>query len=143
MAKQSRIDVYVPDPELRRRIKIAAARQDMPVSRWCLEAIRQQLAKEEMLEGEQVKIPIKQAKDNTLSTQHGRRRRRQLGGLRGRALGWTVLSPPVRHLICVGRILEYPQTFQVPNIGQPRCCDSGGIRRSWPIASRRSPLGYR
>jgi hypothetical protein len=50
MAKWPRIDIYVPDPEVRRRIKVAAARQDIRVSQWCLEAILERLAQEEVFE---------------------------------------------------------------------------------------------
>lgn len=44
MNKQ-RIQVYA-DPETRRRIGLAAAKHQMPVTEYCFEAIRQQLATE-------------------------------------------------------------------------------------------------
>lgn len=56
MAKQ-RIQVYT-DPETKRRIELAAAKHDIPVTEYCLEAIKQQLAEDDMLESEQVTIPV-------------------------------------------------------------------------------------
>ena len=38
-----RINIYVPEPELRRRVKAEAARLDLTVSEYCLEAIRARL----------------------------------------------------------------------------------------------------
>lgn len=42
-----RINIYVPGAEIRRRVKAAAARRDLTVSEYCLQAIRVQLAREE------------------------------------------------------------------------------------------------
>ena len=41
-----RLNIYVHDPLIRRRIKIAAAKKDISVSEYCLQAITDQLAKE-------------------------------------------------------------------------------------------------
>ena len=60
-----RIQVYT-DPETKRRIELAAARLDVAVTQYCLEAIRQRLADEEMLEKEKIEIPVKPQKDETL-----------------------------------------------------------------------------
>jgi plasmid stability protein len=49
-----RISIYLDDPELRRRLKIAAARRGTSISAFCEDAIRQKLLKEEenkVLEG--------------------------------------------------------------------------------------------
>ncbi len=56
MPKQ-RIQVYT-DPETKRRVELAAAKHDVPVTEYCLEAIKQQLAEDDMLESEEVTIPI-------------------------------------------------------------------------------------
>lgn len=42
-----RIDVYVPNPRIRSRIRVAAARQEMRISQWCLQAILERLGQEE------------------------------------------------------------------------------------------------
>ena len=39
-----RINIYLDDPELRAQIKIAAARQGVTVSSYCLEAIKHRLS---------------------------------------------------------------------------------------------------
>jgi len=64
MAKK-RIQVYA-DEETKRRIQLAAARQDIAITQYCLEAIRQQLAEDDMLERERIEIPIKPAKGKDL-----------------------------------------------------------------------------
>jgi hypothetical protein len=42
-----RINIYVHDPGIRRRIKTVAAQKDLSVSEYCLQAIEGQLAKEQ------------------------------------------------------------------------------------------------
>ena len=41
-----RLNIYVHDPLIRRRIKTAAAQKDISVSEYCLQAIADQLARE-------------------------------------------------------------------------------------------------
>jgi hypothetical protein len=41
-----RLNIYVPDPSIRRRVKAAAAREDMSVSEYCVRAIIAQLERE-------------------------------------------------------------------------------------------------
>ncbi len=55
---KERIQVYA-DKETKRRVKLAAARQDIPVTQYCLAAIKQQLAEDDLLEQEQIEIAIK------------------------------------------------------------------------------------
>jgi uncharacterized protein (DUF1778 family) len=55
---KKRIQVYA-DPETKRRIELAAAKHDLAVTEYCLEAIRQYLAEEDMLEKESIEIPIR------------------------------------------------------------------------------------
>ena len=57
MEKQ-RIQVYA-DPEMKRRIELAAAKYNVPVTEYCLNAIQQQLADDEVLEEEKIAIPVK------------------------------------------------------------------------------------
>ena len=52
-----RIQVYT-DPETKRRIELAAAKQQTSVTEYCLAAIEQQLADDDMLEREQIDIPV-------------------------------------------------------------------------------------
>lgn len=42
-----KISIYLDNPELRRRLKIAAARRDTSISAFCEDAIREKLLKEE------------------------------------------------------------------------------------------------
>jgi len=67
---KTRIQVYA-DPLLKRRIELAAAKRDMPVTEYCLAAIVQRLAEDEVLEAEQVTIDIehKQA-DQLIASLH-------------------------------------------------------------------------
>lgn len=60
-----RIQVYA-DEETKRRIELAAARRAVAVTQYCLEAIRQQLAEDDLLEREQIEIPIKRPKPENL-----------------------------------------------------------------------------
>jgi hypothetical protein len=65
MEKQ-RIQVYA-DPELKRRIELAAAKHNIPVTEYCLDAIEQKLADEGLLEAEEIEIPVRPKKqDDTL-----------------------------------------------------------------------------
>ena len=63
--ERARIQVYA-DSETKRRIELAAARRDMPVTQYCLEAIRQQLAADDVLEAENVLIEITSGKEAQL-----------------------------------------------------------------------------
>jgi hypothetical protein len=56
MNKQ-RIQVYT-DPETKRRIELAAAKHETSVTEYCLAAIEQQLADDDILEREQIDIPV-------------------------------------------------------------------------------------
>jgi len=56
MNKQ-RIQVYT-DPETKRRIELAAAKHETSVTEYCLAAIAQQLIDDDMLEPEQIDIPV-------------------------------------------------------------------------------------
>jgi hypothetical protein len=60
-----RIQVYT-DEETKRRIELAAAKHDIPVTEYCLVAILQQLAEDDMLEPEKVEISIKPTRDKEL-----------------------------------------------------------------------------
>jgi len=52
---RARLNIYLDDARLRRRVKIAAARQDLSVSEYCLRAIKSQLAREGIEEEEKKK----------------------------------------------------------------------------------------
>lgn len=56
MNKQ-RIQVYT-DPATKRRIELAAAKVNLPVTEYCLRAIEQQLADDGLLDAETVTIPV-------------------------------------------------------------------------------------
>jgi uncharacterized protein (DUF1778 family) len=61
----TRIQVYT-DEETKRRIALAAAKQDVPVTQYCLEAIKQQLAEDDMLERETIEIAITPPREDKL-----------------------------------------------------------------------------
>lgn len=46
----ARINIYVPDPAIRRDVKTAAAHQDLSISEYCLRAITAQLVRDGMRE---------------------------------------------------------------------------------------------
>jgi uncharacterized protein (DUF1778 family) len=62
---KTRIQVYT-DEETKRRIELAAARQDVPITEYCLEAIKQQLAEDDMLERETIEIPVTSSREDDL-----------------------------------------------------------------------------
>ncbi len=62
---RQRIQVYT-DEETKRRIELAAAKRSIPVTQYCIEAIRQQLADDDMLERETVEIRIRPVQDEEL-----------------------------------------------------------------------------
>jgi hypothetical protein len=53
-----RIQVYA-DAETKRRIELAAAKHNVPVTAYCLAAIMQQMSEDQVLEQEQIEIQIK------------------------------------------------------------------------------------
>jgi hypothetical protein len=64
---KTRIQVYT-DPILKRRIELAAAKRDMPVTEYCLAAIVQRLAEDEVLEAEQIVIDVEPQPYEALAT---------------------------------------------------------------------------
>lgn len=87
-----RIQVYT-DAETKRRIELAAARRDIAVTQYCLEAIRQRLADEEMLEKEKIEIPIRpEEKDENLIADLRALRERILERRGGRPITRDVLD---------------------------------------------------
>lgn len=54
---KKRIQVYA-DPETKRRVELAAARRNVPVTEYCLDAIRQRLDEEGVLEQAKIEIPV-------------------------------------------------------------------------------------
>lgn len=62
---KQRIQVYT-DEETKRRVELAANKHDIPVTVYCLEAIKQQLAGDDLLEREQIQIQIKPSKEYDL-----------------------------------------------------------------------------
>jgi uncharacterized protein (DUF1778 family) len=62
---KARIQVYA-DAETKRRIELAAAKRDTAVTQYCLDAIVQQLADDELLEANAVVIHVRPASDEDL-----------------------------------------------------------------------------
>lgn len=62
---KKRIQVYA-DEETKRRIELAAARYNVAVTEYCLAAIKQQLAEDDLLYREQIEIPVDPDSDKTL-----------------------------------------------------------------------------
>jgi hypothetical protein len=54
---KKRIQVYA-NPEMKRRIELAAAKYNVAVTEYCLNAIQQQLADDDLLETEQVTLAV-------------------------------------------------------------------------------------
>ena len=54
---KTRIQVYA-DTETKRRIEVAALRRNVPVTEYCLGAIRQRLAEDGVLEADHVRISV-------------------------------------------------------------------------------------
>lgn len=50
----SRLNIYLDEPELREKIKIAAAREGVNLSSYCLQAVRRRLAEEGYLPASEV-----------------------------------------------------------------------------------------
>lgn len=72
---KARLNIYLDDPRLRRRVKIAAARQDLSVSEYCLRAIKAQLAHEGIEEEKRktsVSSPVERARQFQRETFKGR-----------------------------------------------------------------------
>jgi hypothetical protein len=64
MDKQ-RIQIYA-DPAMKRRIELAAAKYQVAVTEYCRQAITQQLADDDLLEEEEIAIPVTPTHDETL-----------------------------------------------------------------------------
>src|ERR1700676_3497717 len=56
-----RLNIYLDDPELRKSIKVAAARQGVSTSAYCLEAIRDRLARERLTAADDERTMRRQA----------------------------------------------------------------------------------
>ena len=56
-----RLNIYIHDPGIRRQIKAVAARKDVSVSEYCLQAIANQLVKEQEMSLEREVNPLKTA----------------------------------------------------------------------------------
>ncbi len=67
MPMQKRIQVYA-DPEIKRRIELAAAKHDLPVTEYCMQAISQRLRDDDILEGDQIEIKVKPTQQDNLTT---------------------------------------------------------------------------
>lgn len=61
---KKRTQVYA-DEETKRRVDLAAAKHNVPVTEYCLAAIKQQLAEDDVLEREQIEIPSSQPRKTT------------------------------------------------------------------------------
>jgi hypothetical protein len=60
---KQRIQIYA-DPEIKRRVELAAAKHQVAVTEYCLQAIVQQLADDDLLEEKQIHITVTPAKRN-------------------------------------------------------------------------------
>lgn len=78
---KKRIQVYT-DEETKRRIELAAAKFDVPVTEYCLTAIRQQLAEDDLLKREKIEISVS-AKTVEKHTTHLRALQKEIKESRG------------------------------------------------------------
>lgn len=46
LQKRRRLNIYLDDPEIKRQIKMAAAKRDVSISEYCLWALKRQLIKD-------------------------------------------------------------------------------------------------
>lgn len=83
--RQSRLNIYLDEPELRQAVKIAAAKKGVPLSAYCVKAVRKQLTEEGLLP-QPLEGPVEAARAMD-------RLRRQIGPI----------GTPVRELIEEGR----------------------------------------
>jgi hypothetical protein len=92
MEKQ-RIQVYA-DPGIKRRIELAAAKYNVPVTEYCLSAIEQQLADDDLLEAEQITIPVtpSDGRDDDLITDLRALRERILARRGGRLIDMDIVE---------------------------------------------------
>lgn len=66
---KQRIQVYTT-PTMKRRIEIASSKYDIPITKYCFEAIKHQLAADDILEKEHIQVSITKPKQsNKLFTQ--------------------------------------------------------------------------
>lgn len=86
-ATYHRLNIYLDDSTLRQRIKIAAARQEVTISAYCLEAIRHRLVEDGFLSSAQA------GEGPQVAAQALDQLRRQIGPI----------GTPVRDLIAEGR----------------------------------------
>lgn len=86
-ANYPRLNIYLDGPDLREKIRIAAARRGVTLSAYCLEAIRHRLAEDGLLPASEAKIEARAA------AQALDRLRSQIGPI----------GMPVRDLIAEGR----------------------------------------
>ncbi len=63
--ERKRIQVYA-DPEIKRRVELAAAKRAVSVTEYCLEAITEQLIEDDLLERETIEVPVRVEKDEDL-----------------------------------------------------------------------------
>lgn len=62
---KKRIQVYA-DEETKRRVELAAAKHRVPVTEYCLAAIEQRLAEDDLLERYQIEIAVKEPDQDDL-----------------------------------------------------------------------------
>lgn len=56
---KTRIQLYT-DPEMKRRIELAAAKYNLPVTQYCFEAVEQRLREDDVLDRKQISISVTQ-----------------------------------------------------------------------------------
>ncbi|NKB66183.1 MAG: hypothetical protein GKR89_03905 [Candidatus Latescibacteria bacterium] len=90
MPKQ-RIQVYADD-QTKRRIELAAAKRAVPVTEYCMAAIEDRLADDEMLDAQKVEIDIVSQPDKKLIADLKRRHKRVLARRQGQPLDPAILD---------------------------------------------------
>jgi uncharacterized protein (DUF1778 family) len=81
---KKRIQVYADD-RTKRQVELAASKQNMPVTQYCLHALLQQLAEDSLLEEERIEIPVESEQVGLVARIH-RRRVQMQKALKGRPL---------------------------------------------------------
>lgn len=74
-APVARLNIYLPDPAIRRYVKTAAAKRDLSVSEYCLRAITHQLIRDgewPLRGGDRLRVAVAQDRRFQVETSGGR-----------------------------------------------------------------------
>jgi len=91
MPNKKRIQVYA-DEETKRRMELAAVKEDVSVTEYCLRAIIEQLDQDDMLDRDRIEIAVKPSADDSLIADLRALRRRIEARRGGKPIGPDVVQ---------------------------------------------------